>query len=112
MNWNKISQIKTILSKFDLVSSDVMTKSLNKALTRFECNNILALVWMYLTNYPDIVKKTDLKAMFREVSSWPVVKKIHFFDQNGLGIVSKCKVQFIKNSIVFPFIIQRLLKAC
>ena len=78
MNWNKISQIKTILSKFDLVSSDVMTKSLNKALIRFECNNILALVWMYLTNYPDIVKKTDLKAMFREVSSWPVVKKYTF----------------------------------
>ena len=110
MNWNKISQIKTILSKFDFVASDVMTKPLNKALTRFKCNNILALVGMYLTYYPDIVKKTDLKAMIREVSGWSVVKKIHFFDQNGLGIASKCKMQLIKYRIVFPFIIKRFLK--
>ena len=65
---------------------------------------------MFLTYYPDIVKKTDLKAMIREVSGWSVVKKIHFFDQNGLGIASKCKMQLIKYRIVFPFIIKRFLK--
>lgn len=108
MNWELNKQVSSIMDDFYEESQDIITPDLTIALNKFYYWNVNILTEMYLSNYPEITNRRNLKELSLDIRSWKGVKKISFFFHKGLTFKQYLKVILIRNNIFVPFLFNKV----